>query len=63
MQEEPSLTCTSCAASSESTGGVAAPRGRNATSMEALSKPVVDGAPAYRLRVVTYSEAQHGFDN
>ena len=28
-----------------------------------LCKPVVDGVPADRLRVVTYQEAHHGFDN
>lgn len=28
-----------------------------------LCKPVVDGVPAERLRVVTYPEARHGFDN
>jgi dienelactone hydrolase len=28
-----------------------------------LCKPVVDGVPADRLRVVTYPDARHGFDN
>jgi dienelactone hydrolase len=28
-----------------------------------LCKPVVDGVPATRLRVVTYPDARHGFDN
>jgi dienelactone hydrolase len=28
-----------------------------------LCKPVVDGVPADRLRVVRYSDARHGFDN
>jgi dienelactone hydrolase len=28
-----------------------------------LCKPVVDGVPAERLRVVTYPDARHGFDN
>jgi len=37
--------------------------GKDDVAYPALCKPVMDGVPAERLRVVTYPDARHGFDN
>src|SRR4051812_44711571 len=36
--------------------------GKDDVAYPTLCKPVIDGVPVERLRIITYAEARHGFD-